>query len=312
MGRILVVGALGQIGTELVDALMVRYGEDQIIATDIREPKESMNCRFEILDATDRDKIRVVIEKHGVDTVFHLAATLSARAEIDPLGSWNLNMSSLFHMLELSKAGKISKLFWPSSIAVFGSTTPKDRTPQLTVAEPSSVYGISKLAGERWCEYYSKKYGIDVRSLRYPGLIGYKSLPGGGTTDYAVEIFHAALKKTDFVCFLKEDCELPMMYMPDAIRGTMELMEAESESLRIRSAYNFGGISFTPRQLEIEIQKTLKNFSVVYSPDSRQAIAESWPNSIDDSKAKEDWGWERMYSLEAMCHEILEKLPSFI
>ncbi len=304
----MVVGALGQIGTELVEALVEKYGSENILATDIRHPSQVLECSFEILDATDSSRIDDLIANYDVEVVYHLAATLSAKAESNPLGSWDLNMKSLMIFLELGREKRIKKFFWPSSIAVFGPSTPKNNTPQRTVSEPNTVYGISKLAGERWCEYYSEKYDVDVRSLRYPGLIGYKSLPGGGTTDYAVDIFHKAVSGEEFNCFLKEDCMLPMMYMKDAIRGTLQLMDADSSSIRIRSSYNFSGISFTPSQLADEIKKIIPGFTINYQPDSRQQIADSWPSSIYDEEARSHWGWKREYDIETMCKEMIFQL----
>ncbi len=303
------MGALGQIGTELVEALVESNGSDNVVAADIREPEKEMPCKFEILNAVDKARLEKSILENEIGTVYQLVATLSAKAESNPLGSWKLNMESLFIFLEFAREQKIQKLFWPSSIAVFGPTTPRDSTPQKTITEPNTVYGISKLAGERWCEYYANKYGLDIRSIRYPGLIGYKSLPGGGTTDYAVDIFHKALSGEVFECFLNEETRLPMMYMPDAIRGTLQLMEANSSDIKIRSSYNFSGISFTPEEIYAEIKRHLPEFQISYKSDSRQAIADSWPRSIDDQVASKDWGWKPQFSLEDMVKDILSNLP---
>ncbi len=308
MGRILVVGALGQIGTDLVTALVKKYGSDNVIASDIRDPQQDPGCAFEILDATDENRFKELVTHYQIDTIYHLAATLSAKAENNPLFSWDLNMKSLLITLELGKSGAIEKLFWPSSIAVFGPTTPKSNTPQKTITEPNSVYGISKLAGERWCEYYHEKYGVDVRSVRYPGLIGYNSLPGGGTTDYAVDIYHKAVKGQRFECFLEKDCVLPMMYMPDAIRGTLELMDADPKLVKERSSYNFSAFSFSPEQIADVIRAELPGFEIAYAPDQRQEIAGTWPDSINDAAARADWGWKNEFSLESMTRDMLKNL----
>jgi nucleoside-diphosphate-sugar epimerase len=252
--------------------------------------------------------LHTIVAKHEVTQVYLLAALLSATAEQKPELGWKLNMESLFHVLDLAKEKKIKKLYWPSSIAVFGTTTPRQNTPQYTVIEPTTVYGISKFAGERWCEWYHHKFGVDVRSLRYPGLIGYKSAPGGGTTDYAVHIFHEALKSGQYECFLSENTMLPMMYMPDAIRATCELMESESAHVKIRSSYNLGGFSFTPKEIAAEIAREIPGFSISYKPDFRQQIADSWPGSIDDTEARNDWGWKPQYDLKSMSADMLANL----
>ncbi|MDX1544216.1 MAG: NAD-dependent epimerase/dehydratase family protein [Christiangramia sp.] len=307
-GRILIIGACGQIGTELTLRLREIHGNDQVIASDIREGAAELmqSGPFEILNATDEPQIREVVEKNNIKEVYLMAAMLSATAEKAPMKAWDLNMDSLFHILNLGKEGKIDKIFWPSSIAVFGPTTPKDDTPQITIMEPTTVYGISKQTGERWCEYYNRKFGVDVRSLRYPGIISYRTLPGGGTTDYAIEIFHEALKNSEYTSFLASDAALPMMYMDDAIKATVDIMEAPAEQIKVRSSYNLGAISFTPKILANEIRKHIKDFKIFYKPDFRQGIAESWPSSIDDSAARQDWGWKHEYDLEKMTTTMLK------
>lgn len=304
----MIIGACGQIGTELTLKLREIHGNDEVVASDIREgAKELMQSGpFEILNATDESRIKEVIEKHEIKEVYLMAAMLSATAEKAPMKAWDLNMDSLFHILNLGKEGKIEKIFWPSSIAVFGPTTPKDNTPQTTIMEPTTVYGISKQTGERWCEYFHRKFGVDVRSIRYPGIISYKTLPGGGTTDYAIEIFHEALKNSEYTSFLASDAALPMMYMDDAIKATIDIMEAPAENIKIRSSYNLGAISFTPEILAREIGKHIENFKISYKPDFRQSIAESWPSSIDDSAAREDWGWKYEFDLEKMTKTMLK------
>ena len=305
MKKILVVGSSGQIGTELVIELRKRFGNEAVVASDIKQPEGNQGL-FEELDIMDGDALKKVVAKHQISEIYLLAALLSATAEKNPDFAWKLNMDGLFNVLNLAKDGVIRKVFWPSSIAVFGPTTPKQNTPQYTIMEPSTVYGISKLAGERWCEYYSNKYNVDVRSIRYPGLISYTSLPGGGTTDYAVDIFYSAKRGEKYTCFLKKDTPLPMMYMEDAIRATVDLMEADSSNVKIRSSYNLGGISFTPAEIYASIKKRLPDFDIEYQPDFRQKIADSWPGSIDDSRAKEDWGWSPEYDLEAMVQIMLD------
>lgn len=308
--KILVIGSAGQIGIELVLTLREKYGVHQVIASDIREPLDDavMEGPFEFLNAMDKERMLEVIQKHKVTVVYHLAALLSATAEQKPELGWDLNMTSLFHVLNLAKEGHIAKIFWPSSIAVFGPTTPSENTPQTTVCEPTSVYGISKQAGERWCEYYNKRYGVDVRSIRYPGLIGYKSAPGGGTTDYAVDIFYQALEKGSYTSFLSENTRLPMMFMPDAIRATIELTEAPSEWVKIRSSYNLAGMSFTPKELAASIRKFIPGFTIDYAPDFRQSLADSWPDSIDDSSARQDWKWKNEFDLDKMTEIMLEEI----
>jgi len=310
--RILIIGACGQIGTELTAALRKRFGTDKVVASDIREGDEAMMAggHFELLDATDYNAVEDVIFRYKVDTVYLMAAMLSAIAEKFPSKAWDLNMNSLFHVLNLAKEGKVKKVFWPSSIAVFGETTPSTNTPQTTVMEPSTVYGISKQTGERWCEYYHNKYGIDVRSIRYPGLISYTTEPGGGTTDYAVDIYHRALKHGEYRCFLQEGTTLPMMYMDDAIRATIGIMDAEPATIKIRSSYNLAGVSYAPEEVVESIQKHLPDFKIAYEPDFRQAIADSWPQSIDDSVARKDWGWSHEFDLDAITEIMLNNLKS--
>ena len=306
--KILVIGSGGQIGTELVEYLRERMGNDNVIASDVKKKEGTEAGPYEVLDALDAKRITEVIDKHKVNQVYLLAALLSATAEQNPKFGWKLNMEGLFNILDLAKEKKIAKIYWPSSIAVFGTTTPRDTTPQYCVMEPGTVYGISKQAGERWCEYYFKKHGVDVRSLRYPGLIGWKSAPGGGTTDYAVHIYHEALKNGKYECFLSENTTLPMMYMPDAIRATVDLMEAEASKVKIRSAYNIAGISFSPKEIANEIKKHVPDFTISYKPDFRQAIADSWPKSIDDSSARSDWDWKLQYDLSKMTEDMVINL----
>jgi nucleoside-diphosphate-sugar epimerase len=310
MGKILIVGAAGQIGTELVLALENEYGKSAVIASDVKTvPSEALKDSFYIpLDIMDSHELRNIVEKNNVKEIYLLAALLSATAEKNPEFAWKLNMEGLFNVLNLAKDKIVEKVFWPSSIAVFGPTTPKDNTPQQTIMEPSTVYGISKQAGEQWCNYYHQKYGVDVRSIRYPGLISYTSLPGGGTTDYAVDIFYHAKKTNSYTCFLKADTALPMMYMEDAIRATIQLMKAPTEAIKIRTAYNLAGISFTPEQLANSIRERSPGFGINYAPDFRQAIADSWPNSIDDQDAKKDWGWESKYDLNNMVEVMLKNV----
>jgi nucleoside-diphosphate-sugar epimerase len=313
MERILIIGAAGQLGSELTQAIANIYGGDNVIATDIN-PKaleKFENCRTAVLDVMDKEALKKLVKDQNVKQIYHLAAVLSATGEKMPLFAWNLNMESLLFVLELAKEEKLDKIYWPSSIAVFGPNTPKVNTPQYCVKEPNTVYGISKQAGERWCEYYFQKYGVDVRSLRYPGLIGYKSLPGGGTTDYAVDIYHKAIAGDHFVSFLQEDSYLPMMYMPDAIKATLDLMHAPKEHVKIRSSYNLSAMSFSPKEIFESIKVHYPDFSISYKPDFRQEIADSWPDSIDDSCARKDWGWQQDYSLEKMTADILKHLPSY-
>ncbi len=307
---ILILGACGQIGTELTLALRQKYGNESVVASDIRRSDlaELQDGPFEILDASDADALRAVCEQYKIHTVYHLVAMLSATGEKFPMKAWDLNMQSLLHVLELAREGVIQKIFWPSSIAVFGPTTPKDHTPQQTIMEPSTVYGISKLAGERWCEYYFNKYGVDVRSIRYPGLISWKSQPGGGTTDYAVEIYYKALEEGRYTSFLSAHRALPMMYMDDAIRATIELTEAPKEKVKVRNSYNLAGISFDPVTIAASIAGHIEGFEMDCVPDFRENIAASWPASIDDSAAQADWNWIPEYDLEAMTAAMLGNL----
>jgi nucleoside-diphosphate-sugar epimerase len=308
----LILGACGQIGTELTLTLREKYGNDAVVATDIKEPAlaELKNGPFEILDASDATGLRAVCEKYNVGTVYHLVAMLSATGEKFPMKAWDLNMQSLLYVLELAKEKVIDKIFWPSSIAVFGPTTPKKHTQQQTIMEPSTVYGISKLAGERWCEYYFNKYGVDVRSIRYPGLISWKSQPGGGTTDYAVEIYYKALEEGRYTSFLSEHRALPMMYMDDAIRATIELTEASADKVKVRSSYNLAGISFDPATIGVSIKKVMPEFELDFTPDFREEIAASWPESIDDSAAQVDWNWTPKYDLDSMTEAMISNLKA--
>ena len=308
--KILIIGACGQIGTELTQKLRAIHGTNNVIASDIRKLNIDVvnSGPFEVVNALDFNQIQHLVEIHQIDDVYLMAALLSATAEKNPAFAWDLNMNSLFHVLNLAKAKKIKKIFWPSSIAVFGPTTPKEHTPQYTIMEPSTVYGISKQAGERWCEYYHNTYGVDVRSVRYPGLISWSSPPGGGTTDYAVDIFHKALSENKYECFLSENTKMPMMYMDDAIRATIEIMDTPSDNIKIRSSYNLAAMSFTPKEIASEIKKHLPDFSIAYAPDFRQKIADSWPASIDDSFARADWNWQQKFDLSSMTKEMLAKL----
>ena len=305
--KILVIGASGQIGVELTLALRKIYGNNNVIASDLREENPLLHGTgpYVSLDVMNKEMLHVQVIRQGITQIYLLAAILSATGEKNPHLAWNLNMQSLLNVLDIAKEEKLHKVYWPSSIAVFGPTSPKDKCPQHTVIEPTTVYGISKFAGEFWCNYYFSRFGVDVRSLRYPGLISYKSLPGGGTTDYAVEIFHAAREEGKYECFLKEDTFLPMMYMPDAIEATIRLMEADASQISIRTSYNVSAMSFSPKQLTEAIKSRIHSFSTSYSPDYRQAIADSWPQSIDDSIARRDWGWKEEYSLERMVEDML-------
>lgn len=306
--RILIIGAGGQIGIELTENLSKLYGNENVIAADLKPISALTQNPFETLDVLDKDALFSIIKKHKVTQIYLLAALLSATGEQNPSFAWKLNMEGLFHVLDLAKEKHINKVYWPSSIAVFGPTTPRINTPQHTVMEPSTVYGISKQAGEGWCNWYHKKHGVDVRSLRYPGLIGWKSAPGGGTTDYAVHVFHEALKNKKYECFLSENTALPMMHMEDAIRATIELMHAPAENIKLRTSYNLSGLSFTPKEMAQEIKKHIPEFSITYKPDFRQAIADSWPASINDSEAREQWGWKEHYNLERLCENMLSNL----
>ena len=308
--KILIIGACGQIGTELTHSLRKIYGTDNVIASDIRKLNNDVvnSGPFEVINALDFNQIEHLVEVHKIDEIYLMAALLSATAEKNPAFAWDLNMNSLFHVLNLAKAGKIKKIFWPSSIAVFGPTTPKENTPQYTIMEPSTVYGISKQSGERWCEYYHNIFGVDVRSIRYPGLISYSSPPGGGTTDYAVDIFHKALADKKYECFLSSETKMPMMYMDDAIAATIQIMQAPAEQIKIRSSYNLAAMSFTPTEIAAEIKKHIPEFTITYEPDFRQKIADSWPASIDDSDARADWNWNHKYDMETMTVDMLEHL----
>ncbi|MEQ9305446.1 MAG: NAD-dependent epimerase/dehydratase family protein [Marinoscillum sp.] len=312
MDKILVIGACGQLGTELTLKLRDLYGTDSVIASDLREPVDLIKeGPFESLDVMDRQALNNLVSRHKITQIYHLAAILSARGEQNPKLAWDLNMNSLLNVLETGKSG-VSKIYWPSSIAVFGPSTPKTRTPQDTVMAPNTVYGISKLAGERWCEYYFEKYGVDVRSIRYPGLIGYKAQPGGGTTDYAVDIFWKAILENQYDCFLKADSLLPMMYMDDAVKATIDLMQADADKITVRSSYNVSAISFSPEMICDEILKRYPSFKMTYSPDFRQKIADSWPNSIADEQARRDWGWEPAFDLNKMVDTMLNNLESIL
>lgn len=306
--KILIVGANGQIGTELTLALAERYGKQAVVTSDLSPEGRVEDVCHEMLDACDGAALTEIVEQHGITQIYLLAAALSARGEQHPKWAWDLNMKSLLNVLELARTRKLERVFWPSSIAAFGPTTPRDMTPQKTVMEPGTVYGISKLAGEGWCAWYHRNHGVDVRSLRYPGLISWKTLPGGGTTDYAIDIFHSALKTGSYTSFLGENTRLPMMYMDDAIRATVELMEAPAASINERGAYNLAGVSFTPSELAQAIQRHIPDFSIHYAPDFRQAIADSWPDSIDDQVARQDWGWKARFDLDAMVADMLQNL----
>ena len=311
--RILIIGAGGQLGSELTQALWHRYGKQNVIATDIKDPGGILSGgNFEILDVLNRRQLSDLIRKNRINQIYHLAAVLSATGEKNPAFAWHLNMDGLIHVLDAAVEFRIERIYWPSSIAVFGPNTPKHQTPQDTIMDPSTIYGISKLAGERWCNWYFNRHGVDVRSLRYPGLIGYKAKPGGGTTDYAVEIFFQALAEKKYTCFLNHDTYLPMMYMDDAIKATLDLMEAPAEKIRVRSSYNISAMSFCPAEIAKEIQKQLPEFLISYQPDFRQAIADSWPKSVDDSQARADWGWKHQFGLKEMVSDILQKLPSYL
>ena len=311
MDNILIIGAAGQIGSELTVALRNIYGAGHVFATDIKHPPQDVmdGGPFQLLDVMDDKRLIHFVIRHKITQIYHLAAVLSGNAERIPIQAWNINMDSLMNILDLAKeVPEIKKVFWPSSVAVFGPTTPPDNTPQFTVMEPNTVYGISKLAGERWMQYYHQRYHIDTRSIRYPGLISYKTEPGGGTTDYAVEIFYDAVRQRHYECFLSEDTALPMMFMSDAVQSTIRLMEADASSIQIRSSYNLGGISFTPKQLATEITKYIPDFKITYKPDFRQAIADSWPHSIDDSVARQHWKCTCSYSLEDMTKIMIEEI----
>ncbi len=310
--RILIIGAGGQIGIELTENLSKLYGSENVIAADLKPIAALPNNPFEKLDVLDKNALLDIVKKYGIKQIYLLAALLSATGEQNPSFAWKLNMDGLFHVLDLAKEKIITKVYWPSSIAVFGPTTPRILTPQHTVMEPSTVYGISKQAGEGWCNWYHKKHGVDVRSIRYPGLIGWKSEPGGGTTDYAVHIFYEALKHQKYECFLSENTALPMMHMEDAIRATIELMHAPAESVKIRTSYNLSGLSFTPKEMAAEIKKHIPSFEITFKPDFRQEIADSWPASINDKEAREHWEWQEHYNLEKLTENMLVNLKKIL
>lgn len=308
---VLVIGACGQLGIELTHALRQQYGASRVIAADVRPPQQAELREagpFELLDVLDRPRLEALMQQYRPRQIYHLAALLSATAEKNPQFGWRLNMEGLLNVLDAAVAYQVAQVYWPSSIAVFGPATPRHDTPQLTVMNPNTVYGISKLAGEQWCEWYHQKHGLDVRSLRYPGLIGYKSLPGGGTTDYAVDIYHQALASHSYECFLKEDTYLPMMYMPDALKATLDLMHAPADQITVRSSYNVSAMSFSPAEIAASIQRHIPDFRITYRPDSRQQIADSWPASIDDSQARQDWQWQPSYDLNKMTDDMLAHL----
>ena len=309
---ILIIGASGQIGNELTQALRLQYGNKQVIASDIREGDEEMmrSGPFEIMDATNKEGILSIVKKYKVTQVYLLAAMLSVTAEEHPKKAWDLNMNALLGVLDLAKEKHIKQVYWPSSIAVFGSTTPKENTPQKTIMEPSTVYGISKLSGEFWCNYYHEKYGVDVRSIRYPGIISWKTKPGGGTTDYAIDIYFKALKEGAYECFLSEETRLPMMYMDDAVAATIQLMQAKPADVKLRTGYNLAAIDFTPAEMALEIKKHLPDFKISYKPDFRQKIAASWPSSIDDTAARKDWNWQHQFDLAAITKEMLKNIKT--
>lgn len=313
MDKILIIGACGQLGTELTLKLRELKGTENVIASDLLdEPIELLEGGpYEKLNIMNKESFQMILDQHDINQVYHLAAILSAKGEQNPHFAWQLNMESLLTVLESGK-NQVKKIYWPSSIAVFGPDTPKMNTPQNTVMSPTTVYGISKLAGERWCEYYFQKYGVDVRSLRYPGLIGYKAMPGGGTTDYAVDIFHKVLAGEDYSCFLSADSRLPMMYMDDAVRATIELMETNVENVKVRSSYNLAAMSFTPKEIAEEIKKYYPNFKISYEPDFRQQIADSWPGSIDDSAARNNWKWQHEFGLEQLVDTMISNLKQTI
>jgi len=307
MKKILVIGSNGQLGIELLTALRDKFGSKNVISSDINAPSNA-DTYFEKLDARDAISLTSIVEKHEINHVYHLAAILSANGELNPISSWEVNMKTLLNVLELGRKGVIERIFWPSSIAVFGRDTPKDHTDQNALTNPSTVYGISKLAGEKWCQYYFEKFGVDVRSIRYPGLISHKVKPGGGTTDYAIDIFFKAVSGTPYDCFLHADTSLPMMYIDDAVKGTLMLMEAPSQKLTIRTSYNLNATSFSPAELTAEIKKQIGSLQVQYKPDHRQLIAETWPRSIDDQPARLDWGWKEAYGLPQITSEMISAL----
>lgn len=312
MTKILLIGANGQIGSELAVELAQRHGNANVITSDVAPQGRVPFLTHEMLDVTDGAALSAIVKRHGITQIYHLAAALSATGEKHPMWAWDLNMKGLLNVLELARTVKLDRVFWPSSIAAFGPQTPKVGTPQTTVMDPTTVYGVSKLAGEGWCRWYHANHGVDVRSLRYPGLISWKTPPGGGTTDYAVEIFHEALKHSRYTCFLREDQALPMMYMPDALRATLELMEAPAERITEWGSYNLAGVSFTPAQIAASIRRHIPDFSIDYAPDFRQQIAASWPQAIDDTVAQRDWGWTLQYDLDKMVDDMLASLKSAV
>ncbi len=313
MDKILITGSSGQLGSELTLALSEIYGKTNVVTADIHEPqKKEHDFQFEKLDVIKKDHLLDVVSRYKITQVYHLAAILSATGEKHPGLAWKVNIEGLMNVLDVSRDLKVEKVYWPSSIAVFGPNTPKENTPQHTITDPNTVYGISKLTGERLIEYYFYHYGLDVRSLRYPGLIGYNALPGGGTTDYAVDIYHKAIEGNDFECFLAADTYLPMMYMPDAVRATLELMESDPDKIRIRSSYNIGAMSFCPEDIYSSVKRHYPGFSITYAPDFRQEIADSWPENIDDTPARKDWGWNHEYDLNKMTNDMLKNLKERI
>lgn len=309
--RILIIGALGQVGTDLRIQLAETLGESAVLSTDIKNPNNDIGP-FKILNVLDSNQIKEIFSAFKPTQVYHLAAMLSATAEKFPKKGWDLNMNGLFNIFDACLEYKVSRIFWPSSIAVFGPTTPKKNTPQNCIMDPNTIYGISKLAGERYCEYYFQKYDLDVRSIRYPGIISWKALPGGGTTDYAVEIFHEALKVKNYECFLKQDTELPMIYINDAIKATIDITNAPSQSIKTRNSYNLSGFSVTPELLGLEIKNHISDFNITYEPDHRQAIADSWPQSIDDSDARKDWKWQHQFDLPEMTLDMITNLKTIL
>ena len=307
MENILIIGSGGQLGSELEDYLVSLYGREKIYSSDIKK-NNSNGENFILLDALNKDNIYETIKENNIKIVYHLAAILSAKGEANPIQTWNLNMNTLFNVLELAKEKVLSKVFWPSSIAVFGPSSPRNPAKQFSIMDPTTVYGISKLSGERWCEYYNKNYSTDIRSIRFPGIISYKSLPGGGTTDYAVDIFHSAMKDEKYSCFLKEDTYLPMLYIDDALMAMNKIMEEKKSNLSIASSYNLSAMSFSPKELFESIKKHKKNFEIEYNHDYRQKIADTWPQRIDDSHARNDWGWKENFNLDKMTKEIILNL----
>ncbi|MDD7887282.1 NAD-dependent epimerase/dehydratase family protein [Flavivirga sp. 57AJ16] len=306
---ILIIGAHGQVGRVLTESLQDKYGRESVIASDIRKD-ENANGIFEVIDATDFDRIKEVVIQYKVTQIYHLAAILSAKGEENPLKTWDINIKTWLNVLEVSRICHVEKVFYPSSIAVFGNSAPRNNTPNNAYLDPTTVYGISKVDGENWAQYYHIKYGLDVRSIRYPGIIGYQSLPGGGTTDYAVDIYHKAVLNEKFICFLNEGTVLPMIFIDDAIRATIEIMEAPAEKIKVRTSYNIAGISFSPKEVASEIHKRYPDFKIDYKPDFRQNIAEGWPRSIDDSEARMDWGWKPVYDLGAITDTMIRELKS--